>query len=110
MDLMTLAMAKAISSSSDTKPYDKVVQVSGEAPSIRGASNTRYICGEVTSLTITPPATGIMDVIFTSGSVVTVLTLPQTVILPEWFEIEAGHTYELSIMDGVYGVVTAWET
>lgn len=86
----------------------ETVNVSGTTPTITAESNTRYICGEVTSLSFTPSATGICSVVFTSGSTVTVLTLPQTVMMPEWFEVEANHTYEISIADGVYGAVMVW--
>ena len=84
------------------------VTVTGTDPVIQANRNTRYICGEVLSLDFTPCASGICDVIFTCGSSLTVLTLPQTVVLPEWFTVETGHTYEISIVDGVYGAVMVW--
>ena len=85
--------------------------VSGTTPSITGVSGMRYICGEVSTLSITPPASGIIDVIFTSGSTPTVLTVPSTVKFPEWFDptsLVANTTYEINIADGVYGAVMAW--
>ena len=85
-----------------------VVNVSGTTPSITGAANTRYICEEVSTISITPPASGIIDVVFTSGSPAAVLTLPNTVLMPEWFEVEAGMVYEVNIADGVYGSVMQW--
>ena len=86
------------------------VQVSGTTPTITALSGVRYVCGEVATLDITPCATGICDVMFTSGSTATVLTLPNTVKFPngDTFTPEANTTYELNIMDGVYGVVVAW--
>ena len=75
---------------------------------ITANNNTRYICGEVSTLDFTPSATGICDIRFTSGSQKTILTLPNTVKMPDWFEVEANMTYEISIADGVYGVVTSW--
>lgn len=84
------------------------VTVTGTDPVIQANRNTRYICGEVLSLDFTPCASGICDVIFTCGSSLTVLTLPNTVVLPEWFEVELNHTYEISIVDGVYGAVMVW--
>lgn len=86
-----------------------IVTVSGTAPTINAASNTQYLCGEVLSLNFTPSATGICDVIFTSGSTQTVLTMPATVKMPEWFEVEANKIYEISITNGVYGAVMVWE-
>jgi hypothetical protein len=88
-----------------------VETVSGANPVITGVANTRYICGEVSTISITPPASGIIDVIFTSGSSVAVLTVPNTVKWPSGFDptsLETNTTYELNIMDGVYGAVMEW--
>lgn len=100
----------------DTKTYIddlsiKTVEVTGQTPTITAEENTRYICGEVTSLTFTPCETGICDVRFTTASISTVLTLPQTLKLPAWFDptlLEAGTTYEINVLDGIYGVVMSW--
>lgn len=100
----------------DTKTYIddlsiKTVEVSGQTPTITAEENTRYICGEVTSLNFTPSEKGICDVRFTAASISTVLTLPETVKLPDWFDptlLESGTTYEINIVDGVYGVVMSW--
>ena len=86
------------------------VTVTGATPSITGVANTRYICGTVTEITITPPQSGIIDVVFTAGSSC-VLSLPNTVKLPAWFSASTltnGSTYEINIMDGVYGAVMEW--
>lgn len=88
-----------------------VTNVSGATPVITAEADTRYICGEVTSLSFTPCASGICDVRFTSGSTVTVLTLPNTVKMSDWFDatsLETNTIYEINILDGVYGVVTTW--
>lgn len=86
----------------------QTVTVSGTDPVITAVDNTRYVCGEVTSLSFTPCASGICDVIFTSGSTVAVLTLPSTVKMPDGFEVEANCTYEINILDGVWGVYQKW--
>lgn len=87
----------------------KEVSVSGTDPVILAETDTRYVCGTVTSLSFTPSQTGLCEVIFTAGSTVPVLTLPNTVKMPEWFEsLEAGYTYEISVYDGVYGAVMSW--
>lgn len=87
------------------------VDVSGAAPTIAAVENTRYICGEVTSLDFTPAASGVCIVRFTSGSTPTLLTLPSTVKFPEWFDstaLETDTIYEMCITDGVYGAVMSW--
>ena len=86
-----------------------VEYISDSSVTIVGEPNTRYVCGEVTSIDITPPAVGTIDVTFTSGSTIAILTLPSTVKMPEWWGgVETGYTYELVITDGVYTGVMAW--
>lgn len=90
---------------------DAPVSVSGTTPTITGKAGIRYVCGEVATLSITPPASGDMEVIFESGSTATILTVPNTVKFPAWFDatdLEANCTYDIIITDGVYGVVTSW--
>ena len=87
------------------------VDVSGTTPTITAVENTRYVCGEVTSLSFTPPASGISIVRFTSGSTVTVLTIPSTVKFPEWFDptsLETNTIYEICVTDGEFGAVMSW--
>lgn len=86
------------------------VQVSGTDPIITAKSGIRYICGEVLSLNFTPSTSGICDVVFTSGSTPTILTIPDTVRWANDFDpttLNANTTYELNIMDGL-GVACAW--
>ena len=92
-----------------------VETVSGTTPSITGEPNTRYMCGEVTSIAITSPSSGTIDVIFTSGSTPAVLTVTPptgtTMKWPAWFNsasLATNTTYEINIMDGVYGAVMTW--
>ena len=84
------------------------IEVTGTTPSITGEANKRYVCGEVTTISITPPETGMIDVVFTSGATPTVLTTTG-VTFPEWFSgtLEANTRYEINILDG-YGVVSTW--
>ena len=86
----------------------QVVNVSGSNPTITAEYNKRYVCGEVSTLTITPASQGCTDVVFTSGTTPTVLSLPNTVKMPSWFSVEASKTYEINILDGVYGSVMSW--
>lgn len=87
--------------------------VSGTTPSIVCQPNVQYICGEVSTISITPPANGSCDVIFESGSTAAVLTLPNTVKMPAWFDesnLETDTIYEIVITNGVYGSVMTWES
>lgn len=88
-----------------------VQEVSGTVPSIAAEENCRYICGTVTMLNFTPCTQGICDIQFTSGTSATVLTVPNTVIFPEWFDstaLEPDTVYEISVVDGVYAAVGVW--
>ena len=88
-----------------------VEEVTGTTPTITGIANTRYICGEVSTIDITPPAIGTIDVRFTSGATAAVLTVPSTVKFPDWFDataLEASTTYEIIITDGTFAGVMAW--
>ena len=85
--------------------------VSGSTPSLTCLPNVRYNCGEVSTISITPPATGTCDVFFTSGTTATVLTVPNTVKFSGSFDatsLEASTIYEIMITDGVYGSVMTW--
>ena len=86
--------------------------ISGTAVTITAVENHRYVCSdEVLTLSITPAANGVTDVLFKSGSTPTVLTLPNTVELPDWFDatsLATNVTYELSILDGKYCSVALW--
>lgn len=86
------------------------VVVSGTTPTITANANTRYICGECTTLSFTPPENGVTEVVFSSGETPTVLTLPSSVKMPEWFVIESGYTYAISIENTTYGAVMMWQT
>ena len=96
-----------------TVPVEETV--TGSAPTITGAANTRYICGEVSSLSFTPSGNGICIVRFSSGSTPAVLTLPtgaNAIQWPSWFDptsLEASAIYELCVEDGIYGLVTLWQ-
>ena len=90
-----------------------VENISGTTPTIIGEANTRYMCGELSLLNITPPQIGTIDIIFSSGSTPTVLTLPSgsNIKWPKWFDptaLESDMTYEINIMDNMYGAVMVW--
>lgn len=93
-----------------TKAYaDGYIQtLVGTTKTITPAKNTRYKCGNLSSLTITdPPATGSWAVTFSSGSTPTTTTIPAAVIFPEPFAAEANTRYEINVEDG-YAVVVGW--
>lgn len=90
------------------------IAVSGTAPTINAKAGIRYICGEVLSLDITLPASGIVDVVFTSGSTPTVLTITpptgQTVKWANGFDpttLDTDTVYEINVADGL-GVAASW--
>ena len=85
------------------------VTVSGTTPSITGVDGSRYICGTVSTITITPPASGCIDVVFTSGTTPALLTATG-VTWANGFDpaaLDADTTYELNILDGL-GVAMTW--
>ena len=94
------------------------VTVSGTTPTITAVDGMRYICGEVATLDITLPASGIVDVIFQSGSTPAVLTVtPPTGETLSWANgfdptsLDANTTYELNIAivgDQCLGVAGSW--
>lgn len=90
------------------------VSVSGTTPTITALPGIRYVCGEVSTLDITLPASGCIDAVFQSGSTPTVLTVtPPTGATVKWANgfdptaLEANTTYEINIADGL-GVAVGW--
>lgn len=109
-DATNAAVMTTLDSRVDTLE-DPDVTVSGTAPEITAQAGRRYLCGTLTSLSFTPCASGLCEVVFTSGSTPTVLTLPNTVKMPDWWTgTAANRTYDIMILNGVYGVVTSWAT
>lgn len=91
------------------------VTVSGSTPTIEAWAGIRYVCSECSTLAIIPPANGIIDVVFESGSTPTALTVtPPTGMTMHWANgfdptsLDANTVYEINIMDGCYGVVGTW--
>ena len=87
-------------------------------PSIYAMPGIQYVCGECATLDIALPDSGCVDVVFTSGSTPTVLTVtPPTGMTVEWANgfdsnaLEADTLYELNIkMVGTkcLGVAGSW--
>lgn len=91
-----------------------VQTVTGTTPTITALAGVQYVCGEVSTLDITLPASGCVDVRFESGSTPTVLTItPPTGVTVKWAggfdptSLEANTTYEINIADGL-GVAASW--
>ena len=96
---------------------EAVENVTGSTPSITAVAGTRYICGECSTLSVTAPASGCIDVLFESGSTATVLTVTSAksgLSAIKWIgaddptSLEANKTYEVNILDGEFGVIASW--
>ena len=100
------------SSMTDVDVWDeKDITVTGTTPSISAVPNARYVCGEVSTLSFTPCASGVCEVVFTSGSTPTTLTIPNTVKWSDDFDpsdLDASTTYALNVLNGVMGVAAKW--
>lgn len=91
------------------------VTVDGTTPTINAMPGVRYVCGEVSTIDIVTPESGIVDVVFTSGATPAVLTVtPPTGMTMKWANgfdpdnLEADTTYEINIADGCLGVAGQW--
>ena len=85
-----------------------IMPVEGMNPKINATANTVYLCGELLSLEFNPCADGVCDIVFSSGTTPTLLTLPDSVRMPNGFSVLENRTYEINIMNGIYGVATSW--
>jgi len=85
-----------------------IMHVEGMNPKINATANTVYLCGELLSLEFNPCADGVCDIVFSSGTTPTLLTLPDSVRMPNGFTVLENRTYEINIMNGIYGVATSW--
>jgi len=92
------------------------VEISDTTPSITGMAGVRYVCGECATLDVIAPATGCIDVTFTSGSTPTALTVTSakantTIRWANGFDpsaLDADTVYEINVLDGELGVAAAW--
>ena len=93
------------------------VAVDGATPEIAGKDGLRYVCGEVSEIEITLPESGMVDVVFTSGTTPTVLSITGNpdITWPGWFDptsLDASTVYELNIAgnltNGYLGAVGTW--
>ena len=108
-DVTGRAIASAILASS-TVPAEVTVADDGSVSQELVANTAYHFTGNLTDLTITLGATtGIAQYHFDflSGSTAATLTLPQTVVMPSGFTVEASKRYEVDILNN-YGAVLAW--
>ena len=66
-----------------------VETITGTTPSVVCEPNVRYVCGEVSTISITPCTQGTSTVRFSSGSTPAVLTIPNTVKFPDWVDVSS---------------------
>lgn len=105
------AASIALTAIADELSDPTAINISGTTATITARAGVRYLCGTMTELSFTPSASGLCEVVFTSGTTPTVLTLPQTVVMPDWWTgVEASRTYDIMIADGVRGAVMSWAT
>jgi hypothetical protein len=94
------------------------VTVTGTTPTITALAGVQYVCGEVSTLDITPPASGCFDVIFESGSTPTALNISNpTGTTVEWSDgfdtsnLAANTVYEINLLrigTKYLGVAASW--
>lgn len=85
------------------------IMVSGSTPVINASDGCYYICGEVETISFIPPASGVCSVTFTSGATAAVVTIPETVVMPDWWEgAEADTQYKITITNGTEAEVRYW--
>ena len=94
----------------------ETITLPGTTPSITGMAGVRYVCGECATLDVIAPATGCIDVTFTSGSTPTALTVTSakantTIKWANGFDpssLDADTVYEINVLNGELGVAGAW--
>jgi len=94
---------------SDKADKTNYVNVTGTTLTLNPAvDNTMYLCGELTELTVTAPATGIFAVRFTSGTTPTVVSFTGITLPDDWpSTLDASTTYEINVLNG-FGVWQSW--
>ena len=96
IDLSAYELKPTISTSSSS-----TVQIAAQ-------NNYIYECGTCSSIEVTSfPIDGSFIITFTSGLTATILTVPQTLILPDDFTVEENMRYEINVRNG-YGLAAGW--
>lgn len=93
---------------------DPIITVSGTSAEIVAQAGFCYVCGELTSLSFEPSVRGLCEVIFTSGTTPTALTISKaitshTIHMPPWWTgVEASKTYDIVVRNGEWVGVSVW--
>lgn len=82
-------------------------QVEGATPSLTVAENTLYLCGELTSLTLTsiPTSSKLSIIRFSSGATATQFAYPEGTSITGWSTPQANTNYSLFIWQGAITMV-----
>lgn len=118
---MTVSAAPTADMDVATKKYvddhsggggEVTVATDGAVSQALDAGTMYHFTGALTSLTITltAPQSGEKSHYhfdFVSGATAATLTMPNTVIMPDGFSVQANKRYEVDVLNG-YGMVTSW--
>ncbi len=95
---------------SSAEGAERLCELPGTDITLNPEAETGYLCGTVSALTLSDyPAKGSFLVVFRSGAVPTVLTVPVALVMPEDFSVEANTRYEIHVRDG-YALAAGWES
>lgn len=88
------------------------ISTTGDVTQALNAGTIYHFTGALSSLTLTlnAAATGQLAQYhfdFTTGSTAPTLTVPNTVTMPDGFDVKANKRYEIDILNG-YGAVMSW--
>lgn len=92
-----------------------IVYIASVTPVFNALPGLYYICDEVAALAVTAPSSGIVNIMFKSGEIPTVLTITSsTNQVIKWANnfdpttLEANTTYEIKIINGQFASVLSW--
>ncbi len=104
-DLGETASARVIA---PQNAHTRTVSADGAEVTIQPKDQVFYVCGETAALTLTDyPEKGSFAVVFTSGAAPTVLTVPNTLRMPDDFTVEANTRYEINVLNG-FALCAGW--
>lgn len=107
---VTNGVSTLIKETVDARAYGVDAGGTGDTINVELQRNRRIVYGEMVNIQImTVPSYGLCGFTFISGTTPTVLTLPNTVVMPEWWTgvIETNRRYDIMFLDG-HGAVMSW--